>query len=304
MPDQQPPPRRDPWAPPPQQPQDAVPPSPPAPVPPLTYGPPPPPPAPYDPYAPGYPGPGYPYPAWLPPAPRNGLGTAALVVGIVGAVAAVSCFGAVLGLPLGVLALVFGIVGRRRVRRAEATNGGQALAGIILGAVAVVISIVMVVLLVVLAENSHSAASRKASLTSDHGSSEDPLGPGGTATYDDGTQVTVSAATSFTPPDDSMGYTVGDDAYRLTVTVHNGGSAIVPLGEAAFHATAGDSLGQLEQIQTDSGELSEAFPGALPPEFTSHVVLAFDVPKGQRPLRFDLAPTFQHQEGNWQLDVG
>ncbi|MBM7441694.1 DUF4190 domain-containing protein [Streptomyces sp. HB132] len=86
---------------------------------------------------PGYPGYGG-QPPWG-PAPTNGLGTAAMVLGII-AVVGFCMYG--LGVILGVLALIFGIVGRGRARRGEATNGGMALAGIILGSVGIVISAV------------------------------------------------------------------------------------------------------------------------------------------------------------------
>jgi hypothetical protein len=79
------------------------------------------------------PAPGSGYPGYAPP-PKNGLGTAALVLGIVGLVL---FWTVVLGFVLGVLALVFGIIGRKRANRREATNGGMALAGAILGGLAV-----------------------------------------------------------------------------------------------------------------------------------------------------------------------
>lgn len=90
------------------------------------------------PYPPGpYPG-GYPPPMQYgdyTPAPRNGLGIAALIVAIV---ALVSSFSIVGGIVLGLVAVVLGFLGRARVRRGEADNGGVALAGIVLGVVAVV----------------------------------------------------------------------------------------------------------------------------------------------------------------------
>lgn len=67
---------------------------------------------------------------------RNGMGTAALVLGIVGLVLSLFVLGAVPG----VLAIIFGFIGRGRARRREATNGGAALAGIITGMLAVVIA--------------------------------------------------------------------------------------------------------------------------------------------------------------------
>ncbi|WP_311137453.1 DUF4190 domain-containing protein [Streptomyces sp. I6] len=85
----------------------------------------------------GYQGhPGYGTGGWA-PAPANGMGITALVLGII-AVVGFCLYG--LGIVLGVLALIFGFVGRARARRGEANNGGMALAGIILGAVGIVVS--------------------------------------------------------------------------------------------------------------------------------------------------------------------
>ncbi|MBU3869510.1 DUF4190 domain-containing protein, partial [Streptomyces sp. 4503] len=100
----------------------------------------------------GYPGTAYPdaaYPAgtygqgWPGGTyvPNNGHGTAALVLGIIGLVLSPSI---VFGIILGVLAIVFGVLGRARAASGEATNGGSALAGVILGVVAVVASVAMI----------------------------------------------------------------------------------------------------------------------------------------------------------------
>lgn len=73
----------------------------------------------------------------VPRARRNGLGTAALVLGIL---AVVTCWTVVGGVILGLVAIVLGVLGRGRARRGEADNGGMALAGLVLGVVAVVLS--------------------------------------------------------------------------------------------------------------------------------------------------------------------
>jgi hypothetical protein len=81
-------------------------------------------------------------------APRNGVGTAALILGIIGVLAGIiPLFFWVAGI-LGVIGLVLGFVGRGRFERSEATNGTMALWGIIIGAVALVVSIVGAVILV------------------------------------------------------------------------------------------------------------------------------------------------------------
>lgn len=99
---------------------------------------------PYDPYASPTPAGGW---SGAPPAqPRNGLGVAALVLGIL---AIVTCFTAVGGVLLGVLAVIFGVVGVRRAGRGAATNRGVALAGTITGALGLILGAVFVVLFVV-----------------------------------------------------------------------------------------------------------------------------------------------------------
>ncbi|MGW3403036.1 DUF4190 domain-containing protein, partial [Streptomyces zhihengii] len=91
---------------------------------------------------------GAPYPGgpegFVPQAqPRNGLGTAGLVLGIIGLVVAVIPLLFWLGGFLGLLALIFGLVGLGRAKRAQATNKGIALAGTILGGVAIAAGIAM-----------------------------------------------------------------------------------------------------------------------------------------------------------------
>ncbi len=69
----------------------------------------------------------------------NGFGTAALVLGIVAVMAAVNgwwLFLLPVAVATAVLAIVFGVVGRRRAGEGSATNRGQATAGLTLGIVA------------------------------------------------------------------------------------------------------------------------------------------------------------------------
>ena len=80
----------------------------------------------------------------MPPAPagnRNGLGTAALVLGILSLVTWFLFIGGVFG----IIAVVLGALGRGRAKRREASNGGMALAGIITGAVGVLLTVLVVV---------------------------------------------------------------------------------------------------------------------------------------------------------------
>ncbi|MCM2578889.1 DUF4190 domain-containing protein [Streptomyces meridianus] len=114
---------------------------------------------------------GYGYGYGMPvPRPSNGLGVAALVLGIVGSVL---FFTTLLAAILGVLAVIFGIVGRIRASKGEATNGGQALAGLILGIVAILVSLGFLTAVIVAAESEDEPAADSGSyslvLTEDAG---------------------------------------------------------------------------------------------------------------------------------------
>ncbi len=98
-----------------------------------------------------YPGGGYPPPPPPPyanaaygpytAAPRNGMGTTALVLGIVGLLTSWSVVG---GLLFGLGAVACGVIGRGRVKAGLADNAVVAGAGIALGALATVLAVVFV----------------------------------------------------------------------------------------------------------------------------------------------------------------
>lgn len=102
----------------------------------------------------GYPHAGYAgapaqgHPGWtgMPPLPSNGMGVSSLVLGIIAA--AGFCFWPV-AIALGVLAVIFGAIGRGKASRGEATNAGQALAGIICGAVGSALALILGVVVLV-----------------------------------------------------------------------------------------------------------------------------------------------------------
>ena len=79
------------------------------------------------------------------PARRNGVGVAALVFGVVGLVLAVLLLFAPLGALLGLIAVILGIVGLMRVNQRRADNRGQAVAGLLTGALALLLGLVITV---------------------------------------------------------------------------------------------------------------------------------------------------------------
>ncbi|MCV7299911.1 DUF4190 domain-containing protein [Mycobacterium barrassiae] len=120
--------------------------------------PPPPPGAPPSPPPPGSPPPSYgaypggypppqqqpPYGGYAPPpsAPQNGMGIASLVTAIIALLSVVG------GIVLGVVAVILGFIGWGRAKRGEATNGGVAVAGIILGILSIIEAIAVIALFV------------------------------------------------------------------------------------------------------------------------------------------------------------
>jgi Na+/H+ antiporter NhaD/arsenite permease-like protein len=77
--------------------------------------------------------------------PRNGAGVAALVLGLLGLVLALLVLPAPLGALLGLLAVIFGIIGISRAGRREATNRGQAVTGLITGILALALGVFLTV---------------------------------------------------------------------------------------------------------------------------------------------------------------
>ena len=68
------------------------------------------------------------------------MGIAALVVAIIALISVVG------GVVLGVVAVILGFLGWQKARRGEATNGGVAIAGIVLGILSIIEAIVVIVL--------------------------------------------------------------------------------------------------------------------------------------------------------------
>lgn len=86
-----------------------------------------------------YGGPGYGWPG-MQPRPANGMGVAALTLGIISAVGFILW---PIAIVVGILAIIFGAIGRAKATRGEATNRGQALAGLICGIGGLVLALVL-----------------------------------------------------------------------------------------------------------------------------------------------------------------
>ena len=101
-----------------------------------------PPPQSYGQYPGSYPPPpqGSPYGGYAPPpsAPQNGLGIASLVTAIIALLTVVG------GVVLGVVAVILGFMGWGKAKRGLATNGGVAVAGIVLGFLSIIEAVAVI----------------------------------------------------------------------------------------------------------------------------------------------------------------
>jgi hypothetical protein len=77
-----------------------------------------------------------------PVQPRNGLGTAGFVLGLLGVLFSMIPVVGLVAWPMVILGLVFGLLGWRRAQRGGATNKGLAIAGAVLSVIGLVICIV------------------------------------------------------------------------------------------------------------------------------------------------------------------
>ncbi|MGW4299665.1 DUF4190 domain-containing protein [Streptomyces sp. NPDC004646] len=116
---------------------------------------------------PNYPGPAQGY-GWSggPALPQNGMGTSAMVLGILSL--CLFCFYGIPSIVLGIIAVVLGVKGKQRADRGEATNRGSAQGGFVMGIIGIVLGILVVAFWGVLfAKIAHD---------SDTGSDDDPYG--------------------------------------------------------------------------------------------------------------------------------
>jgi hypothetical protein len=248
---------------------------------------------------------------------RNGLGTAALVLGIIGILFAVIPFLFWIGTVLGLLALILGLVGLGRAKRGEATNKGTATAGTVLGLLALIVSVIIGIVTVMAVDEAvdeinkavENAAPKEASAGGADGSGEgDPakekgkaLGADETSVYDDDVQVTVSAPTAYSPTEFAIGHTEGNKAYQVTVTIENAGKEKYDANLVSFDARAGKDGVTAEQIL--DGDTGAGFEGTILPGRKATVTVAFDAPADAQNLTVEVSPGFDYDASQWELTV-
>lgn len=270
-----------------------------------------------------YPGSG-PYggaPAPQPQTPiRNGLGTAALVLGIIGALSGLIPILFWLAGVLGVIALVLGLAGRGRVKRGEAVNKGVTTTGAVLGIVSLILSVVGAVITFKAVDDAVDEINKELSNTATkdpapgksgapagEDAGKDPgkgkaLAAGDTSVYDDDVQVTVSAAKSVKPGEFAIGHTEGNKVYALTITVENAGKEKFSADSLTVSARAGADGVTAEEI-FDGDTYGKGFTGTVLPGKKATVQYAFDAPADAKTLTVEVAPGFDYDATQWELKL-
>lgn len=258
--------------------------------------------------APPFPGP--------PPQPQNGLGVTALVLGIIGAV---TFFTVWMGIVLGVLALIFGLVGLSKARKGMATNKGVALAGTILGGIAVVVSVVWLVVVVMAVKSVSDEIQKEVDkvATADPGGDpagdaaggedteepaaepEEPLEFGATHTYDDGVKVTVSKPAPYSPDAFASGHKAGNVAVQFTITIVNGGKKTLDVTTAL--PTLRDANGTDVEMVFDGSNGTKPFSGKVLAGKQARSTFAFSVPAdAAKEVQLQIGPeVLTYEEGIW-----
>ncbi|MFI2368576.1 DUF4352 domain-containing protein [Streptomyces sp. NPDC018833] len=256
------------------------------------------------------------------PSPaRNGLGTAALVLGIIGIIFGVIPFLFWIGTVLGLLALVLGLVGRGRAKRGEATNKGAATAGTVLGLLALIASIAIGIVTVMAVDEAVDEINKSVENTAPKDTTKDTtkgdqdgaakddsaeekgkaLAADETSVYDDDVQVTVSAPKPYTPGEFAVGHTKGNKAYQVTITIENAGKEKYDANLVTVDARAGKDGVTAEQIFDDKA--GTGFEGSILPGKKATVTYAFDAPADAKNLTVEVSPGFDYDASHWELTV-
>ncbi|MFF4079020.1 DUF4190 domain-containing protein [Streptomyces sp. NPDC001777] len=250
---------------------------------------------------------------------RNGLGIAALVLGVIGAVSGLIPLLFWLAGILGVIALILGLAGRGRAKRGEATNKGVTTFGAVLGLVSLILSVVGAVITFkavgdavddidkAISETTASAKPKPGGDSAGKGGKEgkkdtgEALGAGDSAVYDDDMTVTVGDAASYTPDAYAAGHTKGNKAYRVAVVVENAGKEKFDSALVNVTARAGKEGVDAEQIFDD--KVGAGFSGTVLPGKKVTVQFAFDAPADAKNLTVEVNPGLTYDASQWDLKL-
>ncbi|MFD8782818.1 DUF4190 domain-containing protein [Kitasatospora sp. NPDC059599] len=283
--------------------------------------------------------PGVPY--WPPypvaaPQPRNGLGTAAMVLGIVGTVLSLDIILFWLSWLPALLALIFGVIGMGYARKGQATNRGMALAGVILGITGLLVSVgtgVVVVLQVqavkqeeraeaeaarVRSEAAIQAAEERAAKEKERIETERKrieaekekaaaderarrLAFGQSYTYPDGLKVTMAPPEPYVPSETVFEAPKNAKILQVRITVVNTGSKDVSLYGSGMPFVRDANGGLVFQV-IDGSNRMKLLGGSLAPGQEATSLSAYALPNsaaGTFTVEFDYGSGLQRKNVIW-----
>ncbi|MFJ9457410.1 DUF4190 domain-containing protein [Kitasatospora sp. NPDC101447] len=281
-----------------------------------------------------------PYPVPAPP-PRNGLGVAAMVLGIVGAVLSLAVILFWLSWLPALLALVFGIIGLGYVRKGVATNRAVALAGVILGVSGLVVSAGAGVFVMARvhaanverraeadaararAEAESRAAQERAEKVKEQAEADRKrieaeqqkaaedlkarrLSFGQSYTYPDGLKVTMAAPEPYVPSSTVFEVPRNAKIVQVRITVVNTGSQELSL-YGSGSPTVRDANGGLVFTLIDGSNRMKFLPGSLSPGQEATGASAYALPEGAADpfsVRFDYGTGLQRKDVTWAGSPG
>ncbi|MGW4159381.1 DUF4190 domain-containing protein [Streptomyces sp. NPDC004788] len=243
-----------------------------------------------------------------PVAMRNGLGTAALILGIIGTLSGLIPLFFWLAGVLGLIALILGLVGKGRVKRGEADNKGVALTGAILGLAGLVLSVVGAVITFTAVNDAVNEIDKtlkdlpSATAPAVQNPGGKPLAAGDTSEYDDKLRVTVSEPKAYTPGEFAAGHTKGNKAWQVTVTIENGGKKSFDSTLTSLSGRTGTNGATAEEITDD--KVGGGFTGSVLPGKKATATFAFDTPAAAENLMVEVAPGGDYAGVQWDLKLG
>ena len=245
-------------------------------------------------------GPGPMAPAPVPP--RNGLGIAALVLGLCGLVIGLIPFFGLGAILLGIVGLVLGLVGVQRARNHIATNTGTAVAGVVACVLAVVLGIVGMVIVANAVTQLGEDLSAIGATTPAAGAPADPsagssapatsaVAFGQTFTYADGLAVTVDPPAPY----EASSTAAGDEnphAFSVSVRItNNTGAAFDPALLNVAMSTGGTPATQIFDSANNMGDRPQ---NQLQPGRSMTYEVAFSTTADSGEAQVDVVPSFSH----------
>lgn len=259
----------------------------------------------------------YPYPPQpYRPQPKNGMGTTALVLGILALLASfiplLSLFTAI---PLGLLGIIFAIVGYTRITKGVATNKATTTVGLILSAIAVIIAVVLTLLVGAwLGSDSDSGttggSTNAASSTDDDSEDEEDAAPekrfsgqqDSDVVGEPGETLQARGVTVTAEPLERMTPEYSSPVLCSHVTYQNNSEDRIDYHEWdwSLQSPSGDI-----QMTTYSGMDDELNSGDLAPEGTTSGLVCFDTTdeSGDHILLFEGFITFDSSRAAWINDI-